>query len=128
MKKYNLSSIMKRAWEIKRTADRKTKNSNWNRNIFRELEESEKAPFSECLKLAWAEQRRSLELAEKYNVTKEEADIMAQEETFLSMEEEDDAEVRWNIWTAYGYRRAYYKVSGWSKYRNSKKCNYVSIA
>lgn len=37
MKKYNLSKIMKRAWEIKERADRKTKNSNWNRNIFRAL-------------------------------------------------------------------------------------------
>lgn len=128
MKKYNLSKIMKRAWEIKSTADRKAKNSNWNRNIFRSLEESEKAPFSECLKLAWAEEKRSLELADEYNVTKVAADVMAEEETELSMKEGSKVEVKWNIWTGYGYKRAYYKVSGWAKYRNNKKDNFVSIA
>lgn len=128
MKKYNLSKIMKRAWEIKNTADRKAKNSNWNRNIFRSLEESEKAPFSECLKLAWAEEKRSLELADEYNVTKAAADVMAEEETELSMKEGSKVEVKWNIWTGYGYKRAYYKVSGWAKYRNNKKDNFVSIA
>lgn len=128
MKKYNLSKIMKRAWEIKNTADRKAKNSNWNRNIFRSLEESEKAPFSECLKLAWAEEKRSLELADEYNVTKAASDVMAEEETELSMKEGSKVEVKWNIWTGYGYKRAYYKVSGWAKYRNNKKDNFVSIA
>lgn len=128
MKKYNLSKIMKRAWEIKNTADRKAKNSNWNRNIFRSLEESEKAPFSECLKLAWAEEKRSLELADEYNVTKAAADVMAEEETELSMKEGSKVEVKWNIWTGYGYKRAYYKVSGWAKYRNNKKDNFVSIS
>lgn len=128
MKKYNLSKIMKRAWEIKNTADRKAKNSNWNRNIFRSLEESEKAPFSECLKLAWAEEKRSLELADEYNVTNAAADVMAEEETELSMKEGSKVEVKWNIWTGYGYKRAYYKVSGWAKYRNNKKDNFVSIA
>lgn len=128
MEKYNLSKIMKRAWEIKNTADRKAKNSNWNRNIFRSLEESEKAPFSECLKLAWAEEKRSLELADEYNVTKAAADVMAEEETELSMKEGSKVEVKWNIWTGYGYKRAYYKVSGWAKYRNNKKDNFVSIA
>lgn len=119
---------MKRAWEIKNTADRKAKNSNWNRNIFRSLEESEKAPFSECLKLAWAEEKRSLELADEYNVTNAAADVMAEEETELSMKEGSKVEVKWNIWTGYGYKRAYYKVSGWAKYRNNKKDNFVSIA
>lgn len=128
MKKYNLSKIMKRAWEIKNTSDRKAKNSNWNRNIFRSLEESEKAPFSECLKLAWAEEKRSLELADEYNVTNAAADVMAEEETELSMKEGSKVEVKWNIWTGYGYKRAYYKVSGWAKYRNNKKDNFVSIA
>lgn len=128
MKKYNLSKIMKRAWEIKNTSDRKAKNSNWNRNIFRSLEESEKAPFSECLKLAWAEEKRSLELADEYNVTKAASDVMAEEETELSMKEGSKVEVKWNIWTGYGYKRAYYKVSGWAKYRNNKKDNFVSIA
>lgn len=128
MEKYNLSKIMKRAWEIKNTADRKAKNSNWNRNIFRSLEESEKAPFSECLKLAWAEEKRSLELADEYNVTKAAADVMAEEETELSMKEGSKVEVKWNIWTGYGYKRAYYKVSGWAKYRNNKKDNFVSIS
>lgn len=128
MKKYNLSKIMKRAWEIKNTSDRKAKNSNWNRNIFRSLEESEKAPFSECLKLAWAEEKRSLELADEYNVTKAAADVMAEEETELSMKEGSKVEVKWNIWTGYGYKRAYYKVSGWAKYRNNKKDNFVSIS
>lgn len=128
MKKYNLSKIMKRAWEIKNAADRKAKNSNWNRNIFRSLEESEKAPFSECLKLAWAEEKRSLELADEYNVTNAAADVMAEEETELSMKEGSTVEVKWNIWTGYGYKRAYYKVSGWAKYRNNKKDNFVSIA
>ena len=128
MKKYNLSKIMKMSWEIKERADRKTKNSNWVRRVFRELEESEKAPFSECLKLAWADEKRSIELAEQYNVTKEASDVMAEEETELSCNEGSSVEVKWNIWTGYGYKRAYYKVSGWAKYRNNKKDNYVSIA
>lgn len=42
MKKYNLSRIMKRAWEIKERADRKTRNSLYTRMIIREMEESEK--------------------------------------------------------------------------------------
>lgn len=124
MKKYNLAKIMKRAWEIKREADRKIENQLWNLMIFREMEEKEKAPFSECLKLAWEEARRSIKLMEKYNVTKAAADAMAEQETYISMQERTEVSVSWNIWRGI---RAYFKVSGWSTYRNNKRTNYVAI-
>lgn len=127
MKKYNVAKIMRRAWEIKKEADRRMRNSLYNRMIMREMEESEKAIFGECLKLAWEEEKKSVELAEKYKVKKEEAEEMAKEETELAMDAKGEVEVRWNIWTGYGYRRAYFRVAGWSKYRNNKKTNFVEL-
>lgn len=52
--------VMKRAWEIKKEADRKTKNQLLNHNIFRELKDSEKAIFAICLKMAWDEAKITL--------------------------------------------------------------------
>lgn len=56
--KFNLSKIMKRAWEIKKEEDRKVKNSKWNHNDFSELQESEKASFGICLSMAWEEVKK----------------------------------------------------------------------
>ena len=56
--KYNLSKIMKRAWEIKKEEDRKTKNMKWNHNDFSELQESEKSSFGICLEMAWEEVKK----------------------------------------------------------------------
>lgn len=118
--KYNMSKIMRRAWEIKRDAEWEVKHQLINRNIFRELYQEEKAIFSECLKMAWEEAKKSAEYTEKYNVTEEMADRMAAKENELKGEK-----VTWNIWAGYGLVRAYYHVSSWSKYQNSKKTNYV---
>lgn len=53
--KYDLSKIMKRAWEIKKGEDRKVKNSKLNHNDFSALKENEKASFGICLSMAWEE-------------------------------------------------------------------------
>lgn len=121
MKKYNLTKIMKRAWEIKKEADRKTLNNNYNRNIF-ELKEEQKAIFGECLKMAWEETKKAEYYAEKYDISVAAAAVMIEKETSL-----DEEKVTWTIWSNYGKKRAYYKVSGWSKYQNSKSDNYVNI-
>lgn len=57
--KFDLSKIMKRAWEIKKEEDRKTKNMKWNHNDFSELQESEKASFGICLEMAWEEAKET---------------------------------------------------------------------
>ena len=59
--KYDLSKIMGRAWEIKKEADRKVKNSKLNRLDFSELKASEKAVFSICLAMAWGEAKKEAE-------------------------------------------------------------------
>lgn len=126
MKKYNLSAIMKRAWEIKKESDRKVRNQLYNLYIFRDLEDSEKAVFSECLKMAWAEAKKAERIAEKYNVSIENAFKMARTETILTLEY--DGTVSWKIWKNYGKYRAYYTVSTRSRYANSKKDNYIILA
>lgn len=125
MKKYNLSEIMRRAWEIKKEADRQSKNNLWNRNDFRELEESEKAPFSACLKLAWSEAKKAVEYAEKLNISVENALIVVAKETELGRDY--SGKVTWKIWKNYGKFRAYYTVSTRSKYANNKKDNFVEL-
>ena len=59
--KFDLSKIMRRAWEIKKEADRKVENSKLNRLDFSELKESEKAVFSICLEMAWEEAKKEAE-------------------------------------------------------------------
>lgn len=51
--KFDLSYIMKKAWDIKRKADTEVRNRKFNHNDFSPLADSEKALFSECLKEAW---------------------------------------------------------------------------
>ena len=58
----NLSKIMTRAWEIKREEDRKALNAKWNHNDFTPLEDSEKALFSICLKMAWQEAKEQAKI------------------------------------------------------------------
>ena len=54
----NLSKIMKRAWEIKKEEDLKTKNRKMIHNDFSELKDCEKAVFSICLSMAWEEAKK----------------------------------------------------------------------
>lgn len=116
--------VMKRAWEIKKEADNRTRNQLLNHNIHRELEESEKAIFAVCLKMAWEEVKKASEIAQRYDVTIENALVMAEKETELNRE----GTVTWRIWKNYGKYRAYYTVSGRSKYANNKKDNFVELA
>lgn len=70
--KFDLRKIMKRAWEIKKEADRKTKNSKWNRNDFSELKSEEKSVFGICLEMAWEEVKKVVvETAKSGNTIKE---------------------------------------------------------
>lgn len=125
--KYDLRKIMRRAWEIKELVDQKTKNSLLNRNIFRELKKEEKALFSECLKEAWKEAKRASELEKELKIKKEQSERLAKKETELSMKEYRDLSVSWNIWNGTRISRAYFRVSSWSNYANSKRYNYVEL-
>ena len=74
----NLSNIMKRAWEIKREEDRKTKNRKMNHNDFSELKDSEKAVFSICLSMAWEEAKKEVNTGKvKENTAKVQAWFLA---------------------------------------------------
>lgn len=66
--KFDLSKIMKRAWEIKKCEDRKIKNSKWNHNDFSELKESEKTVFGICLQMAWEEVKETANTIVNTNV------------------------------------------------------------
>ena len=125
MKKYDMSKIMKRAWEIKKEEDRKTVNRLYIRNEFRELRENEKTLFSECMKLAWDEAKKAAIISEKYDVSYNEAIIIAEKDSELT--KEFGGSVKWNIWRNYGKNRAYYTVSTKSNYANKKKNNYVEL-
>lgn len=125
MKKYNVSKIMKRAWEIKKEEDRKALNKLYNRNEFRELKENEKVLFSECMKLAWDEAKKTVIISEKYDVSYNEAMIIAEKDSELTSE--FGGSVKWSIWRKYGRNRAYYTVSTRSNYANNKKNNYVEL-
>lgn len=127
MKKYDISKIMKRAWEIKRSEDTKKHNSVLNlESAYRELREDEKALFSECLKMAWKEAKRACDIEEEYSVSKEDSMKMSKKETELKSE--GHYGITWNIWSRYGYCRAYYKCADNSKYQNDKKDHYVNLA
>lgn len=124
--KYNVTYIMKRAWEIKKEADRKTRNKISGRErVFRELKQEEKTVFSECLKLAWKEAKRALELKTDLEVSKENAELIAETEGNLKLE--GHTGIRWTIWEGYGHIRAYYKCADMSKYWNNKKDNFIEL-
>lgn len=125
MKKYNTKIIMKRAWEIKKEADRKALNALYNNGIIRPLEPSEKAVFSECLKMAWAEAKRAESLAEEHHVSYKSAAKMAAKEAELKAE--FGGNVTFKIWSKYGKNRAYYTVDSRSSYQNSDKKNFVEL-
>ena len=125
MKKYSKKMIMKRAWEIKKEADRSSLNALYNKGIIRPLEPSEKAVFSECLRMAWAEAKRAESLAEEHHVSYRNAAKMAAKEAELK--EEFSGNVTWKIWTKYGKARAYYTVDSRSSYQNSDKRNFVEL-
>lgn len=114
--------IMRRAWEIKKETDHKTRNNLLNKNITRELKENEKAVFSFCLKIAWSETKKAAELSTKYDVSLENGMAMAEKETELG------GNVSWKIWKKYNMCRAYYTVDNWSKYANNKKENFITLA
>ncbi|PWJ49366.1 hypothetical protein [Faecalicatena contorta] len=127
MKKYDVKKVMRRAWEIKNDDDCRTYNRNRSLRI-NGHKEIEIALFSECLKIAWAEAKRAIALAEKFEISLEKAEKMAAEETRLSIiERVDSDEIKWNMWEGHGKVRAYYNVRSWSNYRN-KKGNFVDIA
>lgn len=129
--KYDRKEIMKRAWEIKKDADRRILH-----NIIiveparRELKSEEKAIFSECLKLAWAEVRKANELVEKLNISVENGLRLAKKEYELSATDwtvSSVNDISWKLWSNYGLKRAYFRVRGWSKYANSQKYNFVEL-
>lgn len=84
--KYNLSSIMKRAWEIKRKLE---------------------VAFAKALKMSWVIAKKEVELKKEWY--------------------EPDGTVEFNIWNKCGMVRAYYRCSWFSKYKNNKKDNFVSL-
>lgn len=120
-----MKNVMKRAWEIKKEMDRKTKGQliNLNKLSFGDkLPKEEEAIFSECLKLAWEERKQAEKIAENMNITLEYASKMAEKETNYKMTECEFgiAVFTWNIWEKYGKKRAYYKISTRSKYANGR--------
>ena len=130
--KYNTKEIMKRAWEIKKEADRKTRNDiSVKTGLLRELKPEEKAVFGECLKLAWEEVKRAEELAKELNISvdnalrlvKKEHELLTTDWTVSSV-----ADITWTMWSNYGKKRAYFRVTGWSNCANNKKYNYVELA
>lgn len=62
--KFDLSKIMRRAWEIKRAEDIKRTNIKWLHNDFSALKDSEKALFGICLEMAWEEAKEVKETEE----------------------------------------------------------------
>ena len=132
MKKYNLKKIMKRAWEIKREIDSRTRGQLLNIQQIKwedKLPKNEEVLFSECLKLAWEERKQAEKIAEEMNVTMDEALKMAEKETSYKIEECEFgiAVFTWNIWENYGKKRAYYKINTRSKYANGKN-EFVDLA
>lgn len=125
--KYNKKEIMKRAWEIKKEADRKAKNDIAARTgCLRELRPEEKAIFGECLKAAWKEVNRAEVLTEELNISMGDALRLAQKEYEISLGH--DYGVTWKLWSNYGKKRAYFRVASWSNYANNKSYNFVELA
>lgn len=129
--KYDRKEIMKRAWEIKKDADRRTLyHIKLRTPQADELKPEEKAVFGECLRLAWTEVRKAEELAEKLNISAENGLRLAKKEYELSatdwtVSSVDD--ITWKLWSGYGLKRAYFRVLGWSNYTNNKKYNFVEL-
>lgn len=124
--KYDRKEIMRRAWEIKKDFDKKAQvDRNGRLRELKELKPEEKAAFSECLKLAWAEFKRAQQLAEELNLSMANALKLAAKEFDISLQR--GYNVTWKLWANYGKKRAYFKASGWSKYANSKWYNYVEL-
>lgn len=120
-----MKNVMTRAWEIKRTEDRKMLKRAMGKESRFELKECEKAVFAECLKMAWEEAKKAEKIAEKYNVSVENAQIIVAKETELVAD--CHYGISWNIWSGYGLVRAYYTCEDRSKYANSKKDNFVEL-
>lgn len=93
MKKYNLSEIMKRAWQIKKT------NGN---NI-----------FSICLKMAWNEAKATSEMTLKEKLISKMDFVIANASTAYYMY---NASI--NEWENYGKSRTYFSI--WEKANNSR--------
>lgn len=120
------SEIMKRAWEIKKDIDLKTKNmisviESRSRNLKRE----EKAVFGECLKMARQEAKEEAEMVEKLEVSHEEYLKIAAKKTELLLDGEYG--IKFIVWHNYGKKRAYWKCDSYSKYQDSKSDHFVNL-
>lgn len=119
--------IMKRAWEIKKDIDLKTKNMiSVIESRPRNLKEEEKAVFGECLKMAWQEAKEESDMVEKLEVSHEEYLKIAEKKTELLLAGEYG--IKFIIWHNYGKKRAYWKCASYSKYQDSKKDHYINLA
>ena len=106
MKKYNLSKIMKRAWELVKKAG---------------------MTISSGLRKAWEEEKKAVKnaLDEMYNNLNS---MIANENSGIFSKNRQEVSV--NIWEKYGKKRAYlnineYKINGVCK--KSYKCGYVDM-
>lgn len=72
-----------------------------------EIKRKIKNVFAQALKMAWK--------IAKYEIA------------FKKQECQEDGEMTFTIWSAYGKVRAYYKCDWRSKYSNSKSYNYVDL-
>ena len=120
------SEIMKRAWEIKKDIDLKTKN---NFSIIesrpRDLKPEEKAIFGECLKMAWQEAKEEANMSKELEVSHEEYLKIAAKKTELLLAGEYG--IRFIIWCNYDKKRAYWKCDSYSKYQDFKKDHYINL-
>lgn len=118
--------IMKRAWEIKKDIDLKTKNMiSVIESRPRNLKEEEKAVFGECLKMAWQEAKEESDMSRRLEVSHEEYLKIAAKKTELLLAGEYG--IKFIIWHNYGKKRAYWKCDSYSKYQDSKKEHYVTL-
>lgn len=86
MKKYNLSAVMKRAWEIKK--------------------ENENNIFGLCLRMAWEEAKNVPEKSEK--------ELLIEELEKIAEELESSANTKYDVcvseWNNYGKSRTYFSI------------------
>lgn len=106
--KYNLSAIMKRAWEIKRKD---------TRNI-----------FSLCLKMAWEQARAQANKARAREITPFKLKKLAEKYAEENCPQGNDwfASVYCNDWVKYNYNRTYISIKVYRKgqLRDEIKCGY----
>ena len=106
MKKYNLSAIMKRAWELKK--------------------ENEKNIFSLCLKMAWEEAKEVKEdLLSKLMGNLEE---MKDNDYHINLGVE--REVMSKVWEKDGQKRTYLSINCYTlngRFKGSYKCGYINM-